>query len=422
MRKRLAAALCLLVVAAVTILLARDEERSTGPADDAPRVERVIQDDRAFLHEPASLGANLDEIKELGFTRLRITANWEALAPEPTAAVKPDFDSTDPAAYDRYGDPDWDKLDRLARKAAARDIELLIDIGFWAPLWAAEPTAGGSTERPRTNIDIAEYTDFARAVVRRYSGDYAPPGEVALPAVAMFSIWNEPNIPGFFGPQWTREGERRVPLSPHLYRAMLAAAFPAIREERSDTTVLVGGLAAGGADDARLRRGISPLAFIRELACVDEELNPLTRSGCDRFQPVRGDGFSIHPYSYRTPPERPGRLDNFRIGDLDRLIELLRALAERGRIDPKLVEIYITEFGYKTNPPDPEGVPPRRQLRYWVRSEEIAASYPEVRMFAQFLIRDSACEGCLFWPTGYRYADGRPKPLMAGLRSTAAGD
>jgi hypothetical protein len=37
-------------------------------------------------------------------------------------------------------------------------------------------------------------------------------------------------------------------------------------------------------------------------------------------------------------------------------------------------------------------------------------------MFAQFLIRDSVCPGCLFWPTGYRYRDGRPKPLMEGLR------
>ena len=148
---------------------------------------------------------------------------------------------------------------------------------------------------------------------------------------------------------------------------------------------------------------------------LDKRLQPLTRSGCDRFQPVRGDGFSMHPYSFRTRPEAPGRLDNVLIGGLDRLIELLKDLAERGRIDPKLVDVYITEFGYKTNPPDPSGVSPEQQLRYWLRSEQIADSHPEVKMFAQFQIRDQVCPGCLYWPTGYRYADGRPKPLMKGL-------
>ena len=417
MGKRLVAVLCALIVTAVVVLLARDDEQATRSARERPRVERVIQDDRAFLHQQASLGANLDEIKQLGFTRLRVTANWATLAPQPQATVKPAFDSADPAAYDEDASADWAKLDRVVREAAARDIDLLIDVGFWAPLWAAEPRSGRGTE----NIDVAEYADFARAVARRYSGDYAPPGEDELPRVDMFSLWNEPNIPGFLGPQWKGEGKSRLPYSPHLYRAMVAAAYPAIRDELGEATVLVGGLAAGGSNDARLRHGVSPLAFIRELACVDRDLIPLTRSGCEHFEPVRGDGFSIHPYSYRTPPEQTGRLDNFRIGDLGRLIDLLRALAERGRLDPKLVEIYITEFGYKTNPPHPKGVTPAQQRRYWLRSEEIAASHPEVRMFAQFLIRDSVCPGCLFWPTGYRYADGRPKPLMEGLRN-ADGD
>ena len=405
-------------MAAVAFAVALASKDSDEPS---ARVERVIQDDQAFLHSPASLGADLDEVKELGFTRVRVTANWSALAPEPTATVRPAFDAADPAAYDEHENISWDKLDLVVREAAARDLDLLIDIGFWAPLWAAEPAADGDTENPRTNIDVAEYADFARAVARRYGGGYAPPGEEELPPVGMFTLWNEPNIPGFLLPQWERAGDRRVPASPHLYRAMVAAAYPAIKDERPDATVLTGGLAAGGVNDARLRSGVSPLAFIRELACVDDELDPLTRSGCDRFEPVPGDGFSIHPYSFREPPERPGRGDNFRIGDLGRLIDLLRALAERGRIDPKLVDIYITEFGYKTKPPHPDGVSPEEQRRYWLRAEEIAASHPEVKMFAQFLVRDSVCRGCLFWPTGYRYGDGRPKPLMEGLRSTAPG-
>ena len=388
----------MIAAAAFAIVLAADD-------DPAPPLERVIQDDAAFLHAPESLDANLDEVKELGFTRLRVTASWSSLAPAPTARVKPRFDAANPAEYDRLGIAAWDNLDRVVAEASERGIDLLIDIGFWAPLWAADPDARGSTENPRTNIDVGEYAEFARAVVRRY------------PDVEMFSIWNEPNIPGFFEPQWKRDGRGRAPLSPHLYRAMVGAAYPAIKQLRPDTTVLVGGLAPRGSyNQAALRGGVPPLEFVRELACVDRSLAPLRRAECTRFRPVRGDGFSIHPYAFRTPPEESGGRDNVYIGDLGRLIELLDALAARGRIDPKLADVYITEFGYKTNPPDPKGISPEEQRDYWLRAEEIAASHPAVKTFAQFLIRDSVCEGCLFWPTGYRYADGRPKPLMEALR------
>jgi hypothetical protein len=412
---RWAVALCLIAAAALAVA-SGDEE---GPAPRPPLLPRVIQDDRAFLHEPESLRSNLDEIKDLGFTHLRVTASWSSLAPEPAAKTRPAFDAADPAAYDRLADVSWEKLDRVVREASSRDIGALIDIGFWAPLWAAEPADEGGTENPRTNIDVREYADFARAVVRRYSGAYAPPGEDALPRVDMYSVWNEPNIPGFFEPQWQAGENGRVPASPHLYRSMVDAAYAAIKEVRPDTTVLVGGLAPRGSyDTAELAGGVPPLAFVRELACVDRQLEPLTRSGCERFRKVRGDGFSIHPYGFGTPPEESGRRDDVHIADLGRLIDLLRALARQGRVDQGLGELYITEFGYKTDPPDPKGVSAEEQLSYWLRSEEIAASHPEVRMFAQFLIRDSVCEGCLFWPTGYRYADGRAKPLMGGLGST----
>ena len=402
------------MAAAALAVVAGDDDEVPDPAPT--RLERVIQDDQVFLHDPDSLAANLDEIEGLGFTRLRLTANWSSLAPAPTAPEKPPFDAADPAAYDELESPLWDSLDRAVREAAGRGIDVLLDVGFWAPLWAAEPTPNGNTDNPRTNVDVSEYADFARAVVRRYSGDYAPPGEEVLPRVEMFSIWNEPNIPGFFGPQWKRDGGGRVPVSPHLYRAMVAAAYPAIKELRPDATVLVGGLAPRGSyENAALSGGVPPLAFIRELACVDEQLEPLTRSGCREFRRVRGDGFSIHPYNFGGAPEQSGGRDNVHIADLGRLIDLLRTLAERGRLDRALVDVYITEFGYKTDPPDGRGVSAEQQRDYWLRSEEIAASHPEVKLFAQFLIRDSVCEGCLFWPTGYRYADGEPKPLMSAL-------
>ena len=62
-----------------------------------------------------------------------------------------------------------------------------MDIAFWAPVWA---TAGDATEHPRRGIDAGEFAEFARAVARRYADE-----------VGTFTLWNEPNHPGFLLPQ-----------------------------------------------------------------------------------------------------------------------------------------------------------------------------------------------------------------------------
>ena len=53
----------------------------------------------------------------------------------------------------------------------------------------------------------------------RYSGRYA-----GLPRVSSWSIWNEPNQPGWLAPQWRRVGDTWVPNSPRLYRQLVSAA------------------------------------------------------------------------------------------------------------------------------------------------------------------------------------------------------
>ena len=358
----------------------------------------VVQDDAELLFSgPPHVERAIELLDRSGVQAIRLTAGWSQLAPDARSDTKPEFDATDPGAYREEG---WKPIDRAVGEARERGMAVIVDIAFWAPVWA---TDGDAAARPRRGIDAEAFAEFARAVTRRYRED-----------VGTFTLWNEPNHPGFLLPQ--REGGRSV--SPGIYRNMVAAAYPAVKDEAPDSTVLVGGLASHGRRD-----GIPPLRFLRELACVDGRLRPVTKGDCANFKPIEGDGFAHHPYSTRTRPdqvERSASPDDVPMARIGRLIDTLDRLAAAGRVSPKLRRLYITEYAYESNPPDP-GAPfnPARAARMMAFGEALAAREPRVRTFAQFMVRDlpgtvagGQQVGSLSdWQSGLLFTDRRPKPL-----------
>ena len=376
----------------------------------------MVQDDAELLYERGPrVSAALDRLAASGVHTVRLTAGWSVLAPHPRASRMPRFDATDPRSYDRSG---WARLDRAVRGASRRGMAVMIDVAFWAPVWA---TDGDRSEHPRRGLEPELLGPFAQAVARRYAGDYAPRRHgSALPAVRTFTVWNEPNLPDFLGPQWRDPATRRLPATPHLYRRMVGAAYPAIKRAQPDALVLVGGLASYG------RSGVPPLRFLRELACVDSDLKPLARHECQGFERVHGDGLAYHPYSTHTRPdevERSAALDDAPLARLGELAELLDALVAAKRIDPRMRDLYLTEYGYETDPPDPGArFDPSRAAQMWSWAEALATRVARVRTFAQFLVRDlpghdgGQREGHLSdWQSGFSFRDGRLKPLAAAL-------
>jgi hypothetical protein len=367
-----------------------------GGSGGAPAL--VVQDDAALLfRSDREVERSMDLLHQTGVRAVRITAGWSQLAPAARSLTKPKFDATDPADYRAEA---WAPIDRAVRLARDRHMAAIVDIAFWAPVWA---TAGDTGARPRRGVNPAEFAAFARAVARRYADE-----------VGTFTLWNEPNHPGFLQPQ--RAGGRVA--SAALYRQMVTAAYPLVKKEAPESVVLVGGLAAHGR-----RNGVPPLEFLRDLACVDRSLRPIAGGPCVGFKPIPGDGFAHHPYSTRTRPdrvERSGSPDDVPLARVGRLAALLDRLAAVGRISPKLRQIWITEYGYETNPPD-RGAPysPARAARMMSYAEALAAREPRVRTFAQFLVRDLAGTGggsqrvgeLPDWQSGLLFADGRPKPL-----------
>jgi hypothetical protein len=409
--------------------------RQQQPPRLTPGLETIIQDDGLMLFRPApEVRAAVARMKALGVDRVRITAGWSSLTRAPDAVAKPEgFDAADPAAYEQSR---WQALDTAVRAVRAAGLQAVIDIGFWAPHWAATDPPG---PRARTNIDPRAYADFATALALRYSGGFepkpdpppappAPPsrdqdivqaflqplipfplpdlippsartraadtGDAAaaaggrLPSVDEFIIYNEPNHQGLLLPQWRPDG---TPASPAVYRAMVRAAYAAVKAARPKVKVLIGNTSSTGG--TRGSGPVPPLEFVRELACVDARLRPRTAGDCAGFTTVPGDGWAHHPYSQNERPARvsdpkkePGDL---RLADLPVLARTLDKLVKMGRLAPANRDIYLTEFGYETG-----GIPGRprvsqtMQARWLTWAEYLADRVPNVRSFAQFLLRD----------------------------------
>jgi hypothetical protein len=410
------------------------------------------------------LDASLAKIKALGFTRLRVTATWSGITRNASSKQRPAFDASDPAAYEQEK---WRPTDRVILAAQKHGIPIMLDIAFWAPYWATSDPEGSLGIFARNNINMEEYRPPSPAAAppasapaagfNSFSGvfggdqtnpnDPKPPSEDSgddqanpedpkpLPKVSLYSIWNEPNIPTFFGPQW-RAGSKgqRVPASPHTYRRMVSITYPAIKRLNPDATVLIGGLACCGSYRVKgFNGGIPPLLFLREMACVNRRLQPLRRDGCKNFTTIQGDGWTHHPYSFERTPETPhpkSTPDHVYMGDLEELDRLLRRLVKMGRMSKKVANLYITEFGYFTPPTLQEKtVNYQRQALLALWSHYVAWKLPSVRMHAQFLLHDLACEKvnnpeCNNWPTGIfspgtekTGGEGSAKPLAQALEA-----
>ncbi|HYZ30012.1 MAG TPA: hypothetical protein VE570_13200 [Thermoleophilaceae bacterium] len=380
-------------------------------------LEVTVQDDALFLHQPpASVQRTARRLAALGADRLRVTAGWSALAPSPRDPKRPSgFDATRP---DQYQPVAFRALDTAVKSATAAGMKVQIDLGFWAPRWAVARGLARSS-RQRWRPSAAEFAQFADAVAKRYDGNFPDPTSKKgnpLPAVRLWTTWNEPNHPSFLLPQSERtRGGRWRDVAPHVYRAMHEAAYNSLKRVDQQNQVLIGGLSSRGASRPGPERNIPPLRFVRDLACVDQNLQPLNDPACRDFHPLQADGFAYHPYSFEAAPNVVyGGPDTAHLGDLGRLTDLLHQLHDKGRITTAL-PLYLTEFGYESNPPDTgRGVPPETQARYMSLGSFLAWRNPDTRMFAQFLFQDIADPSS--YQTGLLYPDGRSKPALQAFK------
>jgi hypothetical protein len=292
---------------------------------------------------------------------------------------------------------DWSAYDRAVQNAARYGEQILFSI-VGTPPWANG--GQGWNHAPANPRDLQ---DFALAAATRYSGSWTATDGSRLAAVRLWAAWNEPNNPVFLQPQYKRIGGKWVVQSAVLYRRICDAVYRGIHSSGVSGERVACGVTAprGNNNPSTGRPSVSPLVFIRTLYAA----------GLRRF-----DAWAHHPYAVsptETPSEKPRAIAGKKptaitLGNIDSLIAVV---TRYWGAKP----IWITEYGYQTNPPDRfAGVTWARQASYLTRAFGIARSNPRIQLMLWFLLRDEP--NLAGWQSGLETVTGKRKPAFAAFR------
>ena len=295
----------------------------------------------------------LRAFKRLGVPLVRFTLRWDQVARRRPANPTSPRDR----AYD------WRRPDRVLgglRRHGLTPVLTLVGTPGWA-----NGRRGPMYAPPRPG----DFRAFARAAATRY------------PWVRYWLIWNEPNKR-----LWLR------PTKPKIYvRHLLNPAYEGIHSVLKDARV------GGGVTGPRGGLGgVAPVAWVRGMDAARAKL----------------DAYAHHPYP-STPTETPSS-GGCRTCPAITMATISKLLVRVKRsFGPK--PVWLTEYGYQSNPPDQFlGVPLDRQARLVSLAAMRAWKLPRVTMLFQYLYRDEIVLSR--FQTGLIHANDRPKPSLQGFR------
>ena len=257
--------------------------------------------------------------------------------------------------------------------------------GDHRPGHAALSDASAGTRHAGPPADAVAPGRSARAP--RSSASSPRPPARTIPASHIWSIWNEPNLYSWLGPQRSKG----TPLSPSIYRNLYLAGHKGLSGagHTGDTFLLGELMPRGGTSPSKVR----PLEFLREMACLDSHFRQIRgraakKRGCRKVGRFPASGIAYHPYTPPDGPHVPEGRDDAAIGQLSRLRSTIDALARRGKL-PRRLPIWITEFGYQTKPPDPIfGTSLRKAASFMDESEWISFRNSRVKTYSQYTLSD----------------------------------
>ena len=369
----------MLLAAEVVVLETSDD------ADASATMPTMLQQDGDILYGSPELRAErLDDFAALGVDIVKVRVRWRDIAP-----TRPSGNPADPNTYGAS----WEPYQAIIDGANARGMGVFFQLGGTAPEWA---TAGkGPVDRPSPTA----FQNFVQAVGTRF------------PQVGIWSVWNEPNLVSWLAPQ-VKGG---VPQSPRIYRNLMNAAQAGLEASgNGGDEILLGELLPFARSNREANKKIRPAAFLRELACVDRKYRAFRGStakkrGCTGFKALPGTGLAYHPYTLAGGPNvRMPHPDDASIRYLGRITDVLDKLSAKKRLRQSRMPLWITEFGFQTNPPDPYASPIKKVPGFMGQSEFIAFKNRRVASYSQYpLIDDKGRESG--FQSGLRFSSGRKK-------------
>ncbi len=326
----------------------------TPTASAAPGAKFGIHDDAWLVSGPGTLSSRLDELDRIGVDIVRFTLRWDVIA------RREPFDATNPRDR-RYR---WGRADAVLTGLNRRGVPAVVTL-VGTPDWAND---GQNPNRPP--LDGTAFADFAYAAASRY------------PFVSHWTIWNEPN-----------QARWLSPASPQVYvDRLLNPAYAAIKA--ANPFALVGGGVTAPRGNAS---GLSPIAWIKGMGDAGARL----------------DAYAHHPYPLQPQTETPWSggckyCQTVSMASLERLTN-----AVRRELGPK--RIWLTEYGYQTNPPDQWlGISPMLQALYTAEASLRVWRAPYVDMLINFMYQDDVADGPTSsgWQSGFVTARGAAKPSL----------
>jgi hypothetical protein len=367
---------------------------SAATAAASSRQVAVFEDNAKLTQSgDAVRNATLDELRRLGVDVIKFQLPWDAVAPR-TKRKPRGFDGRDPADY-----PGWGPYDGLVAAAKSRGFQVMVAIGPPVPGWATKRRGDRSgVNRPHSR----EYGRYTEAAAKRY------------PEADIWTLWNEPNHPGFLYPQ----SRRGVPYAPRLYRALVRSGVAGLRRGGSGgDRILFGELLPIGHSRTSARSNLKPMRFLRAFFCLSSN-GRRTRSarlGCRRYKRITGvRGFAYHPYTRPNGPrgKEPSRNDAT-IRSVRRITRMLDLARRRGRIGGRKLPFWNTEFGYQSTPPDRFQTRLSRIPGFINEAEWMSFRNRRVASFSQYTLVDDPLGRDLdrfgSWQGGLRFASGRAK-------------
>jgi hypothetical protein len=285
----------------------------------------------------------------------------------------------------------WDTYDRTVRFAIVNGMEPIFSI-IGTPPWAN--AAKGWNVAPTKPRDLRS---FAAAAQKRYSGTFVNADGVTLPRVSLWMAWNEPNNPVFLKPQYRRVRKGWTIQSGRDYAKICNAVVQGVKSVQRSSKVACGATGPRGNNNPNSSRpSVSPLPFLRAMKA----------GGAKGF-----DAYAHHPYygspaetpTTKPPPGKRGQPSTaVTLGNFDVLVK------EVDRLYGRRMRLWITEYGYQTNPPDKIfGVTYRKQATYLTQAVAWARKNPRVDVFLWFLLRDEERLGG--WQSGLTTVAGTRK-------------
>jgi hypothetical protein len=379
-----------------------------GPIAAGATFSRGFADD-VWFDAPAdgiSVHRWLKNTESTGARFVQVEVDWVGVEP---SAPRPGESPTNPSAKQfnfGYLDAEVAEFERTG----LRPVFLVTD----APRWAQGP--GGTAAEYATGgyePNATAFGDLGRALAERYSGHFRDPQDPRrrLPRVRYMQAWAEANTPFHLSPQWSASHGRLINTGALIYRRMLNAFYAGVKTAAPSDKVITSGLEGYGDAPGQGLQRTHPVTFLQNVLCLQQP-------GSSCGEPAHFDVLASDPYDIGSPTTHAVSPLDASAPDLARLTRLVKAaLAAHTLLPDTPKPLWVTEFGYDSNPPNPtKGTISLATQARWLEESFYVFWSEGATTELWYLIRDQTPPYTQNYFSGVYFRDGQPKPSYTAFR------